>query len=163
MNESNDITYVIDRTAHIENLLDQIITNFTCPRNDAFFFFWQVMLDSSILPLGAKIKAVMAISHECDLKINQNSLHAVISYRNAFAHHSSNAHPMFVVGATPEEDKLHYNLHIIKSSGKTEIKNLSEALEAFNKEFLDAKNSLMPLREHTLSIAKKAGAEHARP
>ncbi|MDH3831669.1 MAG: hypothetical protein OEV12_12080 [Gammaproteobacteria bacterium] len=161
MKLSNDINDVVDSTAHIENLLDQIITNFTCPRNDAYLFFWQIMLDSSILSLGAKIKVVMAISQECDCKIDQNSLHSVISYRNAFAHQRTDSNPTEVNGASLDEREHHYMLHIIKNSGKTEMKKRSEALDEFNKAFIQAKASLRPLLEHTTSIAKEAAAKVA--
>ena len=163
MNEGNDLTYVVNKTALIENLLDQIIVNFTSPRKDAFFFFWQVILDSTILSLGAKVKTVMAISQECNHKIDQNSLHRVISYRNAFAHNGTNSNPTLMVGATPEEDELHYTLRIIKNSGITERKKRSEAIEEFNNAFQQAKATLMPLRERTQTIAREAGAEYVGP
>lgn len=71
----------------------------------------------------------MAISQELGLKSKKDSLHQVMSYRNAFAHHSLDANPTFVVGWTPEEDELHFMLHIIKSSGKTERKRREDALK----------------------------------
>jgi len=163
MSELNDVTHVINKTAHIENLLDQIIVNFTCPRNDAFFFFWQVVMDSSIMSLGAKIKTVMAISQECNYKLDQNSLHSVISYRNAFSHNETNSNPTWVVSSTPEENSSHYSLHILKNSGKIQRVKRIEALDQFNTAYAKAKSSLMPLREQTISIAKEAGAEHVGP
>lgn len=156
MRHSSDITDVVNSTAHIENLLDQIITNFTCPRKGAHSFFWQIMLDGSILSLGAKIKVVMAISQECGCKIDQNSLHSVISYRNAFAHQRTVSNPAEVNGARPHENGHHYMLQIITNSGKTEMKNRSEALDVFNEAFMQAKASLKLLLEHTRSIANEA-------
>jgi hypothetical protein len=161
MKHLNDINDVVDGTAHIENLLDQIIINFTCPRKNARLFFWQIMLDSSILSLGAKIKVVMAISQECDCRIDQNSLHSLMSYRNAFAHQRTDSNPAEVNGARPGESEQHYMLHIINNAGKTEMKNRSEALDEFNEAFTQAKASLRPLLEHTLSIAKEAAAKDA--
>lgn len=152
MNSSNDLTYIIDRTANIENLLDQIIVNFLCPRKEAFFFFWSVILNSSIMTLGAKVTTVMAIAQECNYKLNQNSLHSVISFRNAFAHNSTNAHPEIMVGVEPEDTEIHYTLRIVKSSGKTEVKKREHALEEFNKAFKNAKESLLPLRDITKAI-----------
>ena len=114
----NDVSKVIDRTALIENILNQVILNYSAPRKDAFNFFWDVLLDSSIMPLGSKVKVAMAISQELNIKLKQDSLHKVLSYRNAFAHHSLNSHPTLAVGKTPEEDKAYYSFQVIKNSGK---------------------------------------------
>jgi hypothetical protein len=159
MGHSNDINAVVDSTAHIENLLDQIITNFTCPRADARLFFWQIMLDGSILSLGGKIKVVMAISQICDYKIDQNALHIVIAYRNAFAHQRTDSNPSDVGGADLEEGERHYMLHIINNSGKTEMKKRAQALDEFNKAFLQAEASLKPLLEYTRSIGEETASK----
>ena len=153
MRHSSDINAVVDSTAHIENLLDQIITNFTRPRAGARLFFWQIMLDGSILSLGGKIKVVMAISQRCDCKIDQNALHIVIAYRNAFAHQRTDSNPSDVSGTGVDGGEQHYMLQIINNSGKTEMKKRAEALDEFNKAFLQAEASLKPLLEYTKSIA----------
>ncbi|MCG2750383.1 MAG: hypothetical protein L6301_00885 [Desulfobacteraceae bacterium] len=141
----NDVSQVIDRTDLIENILNQIIEKYTSPRKDAFEFFWTILLDSSIMPLGSKIKVVMAISQRIKFKLNSDPLHKVVSYRNAFAHHGLNAHPTVLVGKTPEEDELQYILHIIKQSGKTERKSREAALDEFNANYETAKKALVDL------------------
>jgi hypothetical protein len=142
---SSDVSQVINRTALIENLLNQVILNYSSPRKDAFEFFWEVLLDSSVMPLGSKVKAAMAISHELEVKINQDLLHKVVSYRNAFAHHAVDAHTVFAVGKTPEENSVCYELHILKASGKIERKDRKQALVEFNNNYEAARKSLVKL------------------
>jgi hypothetical protein len=141
----NDASRVINRTALIENLLNQIILNYVSPRKDAFKLFWDVLLDSSIIALGSKVKVAMAISQQFNIKLSQNSLHKVVAYRNAFAHHALDSHPTMVIGKTPNEDELHYVLHIIKQSGKTERKRRDVALDEFSTSYEVAKKSLVQL------------------
>ena len=145
MSSSDDVIQIINRTALIENLLNQVIEKYCCPRKEVFQFFWNVVLDSSIMPLGAKVKVAMAISQEINVKLDQNSLHKLISYRNAFAHHSVEAHPTLCVSKNPEEDELHYMLHIINHSGKTQRKRRDIALREFNENYEVAKKSLVNL------------------
>jgi len=140
-----DVSKVIDRTALIENLLNQVIVNFTAPRKDAFPFFWDILLDSSIMPLGSKVKVAMAISQKVNVKMKRDSLHKILSYRNTFAHHNLNSHPTLAVGKTPDDDKAFYSLQVIKNSGKTERKSREAALEEFNKHFDIAKETLVEL------------------
>ena len=96
------------RTALIENILNQVLEAYCGPRDEARRLFWDVLLDGSILPLGAKVKVAMAISQELKTALDQQSLHKVVSLRNAFAHHATDAHPVFVVGKTPDRDRLEH-------------------------------------------------------
>jgi hypothetical protein len=98
MPTDKDLVDVIDRTALIENILNQVIEAFCEPRQEPFMFFWNVILDSSIMPMGSKVKVVMAIAQEMNVKLDQKSVHSVMSLRNAFAHHPSDSHPVLVVG-----------------------------------------------------------------
>ncbi len=142
----NDVSTVIDRTALIENIISGIILKYTAPRDEAFNFFWDILLDSSVMPLGSKLKAVMVISQSLNIKLKSNSLHNVLSYRNAFAHHELSSHQVVLVGKTPKDDKVHCELQVIKSSGKLERVPREVALEKFNKHYAIAKKSLIELR-----------------
>jgi hypothetical protein len=141
----NDVSQVIDRADLIENIINQIIHRYSSPRKEVFEFYWNVLLDSSILPLGSKIKVVMAIAQRLEFKINPESLHKVVSYRNAFAHHRTSAHPTIIVGKTPEEDEVKYMLQIIRQSGKTDRMSRGHALNDFNKHYKSAKEALVSL------------------
>ncbi len=144
-NMENDVSQVINRTALIENILDQVIIKYVSPRQEAYEFCWNVLLDSSIMQLGSKLKVVMAISEQLNIKLKKDTLHKVLSYRNAFAHHALNSHATLVVGKTPSEDRLDYMLHILSSSGKTERKSREDALEEFNQYYEVAKKELTTL------------------
>ena len=147
MEQQNDVSKVISRTALIENLLNQIILKYSSPRKEAFQFFWDVLLDSSIMPLGSKVKVVMAITQNLGGKLNSTPIHKVISLRNAFAHHDINAHATIAVGKTPEEDESYYMLQIITQSGKVDRKRREDALEEFNINYKLAKEALVKLKD----------------
>ena len=145
MPQSNDLTWIINEFSFIENLMDQIISNFTSPRKDAHFFFWQVILDSSVISVGSKVKVMMAISQECGIKINPDPIHKLLSIRNAFAHSKTNSHPCMVVGKTPEQNEMHYYLHTLSNSGQIKKVKRTEAVEEFNKLYGKAKEQLLEL------------------
>lgn len=136
---------VIDGTALVENLLNQIIEGYCQPRRDRFDFFWSILLDSSILPLGGKVKAVSAIAQQLKFKVDASQLHNILSLRNAFAHHETDSHPLFVVGKTPAQSSAHYQLHIISSSGKVTRKRREDALKEFRVAYKAAKANLVEL------------------
>ncbi|HEY9908572.1 MAG TPA: hypothetical protein V6D18_13310 [Thermosynechococcaceae cyanobacterium] len=139
------LEHVINRTALIENILNQVIQAHLQPRNEAFQFFWDVLMDSSILPLGSKVKVAMAISQESGFKLDQTVLHTVISLRNAFAHHDTKAHPEFIVGKTSDADQFRYTLQVISNSGRITRKGRAEALAEFDEAYAKAKESLKAL------------------
>src|SRR6266446_1742005 len=75
MPTDKDLVDVINRTALIENILNQVIEAFCEPRQEPFMFFWNVILDSSIMPMGSKVKVVMAVAQEMNIKLDQKSIH----------------------------------------------------------------------------------------
>lgn len=143
---SPDLVAVVDRTALIENILNQVITDYCAPRKEAWEFMWSVVLDTSVMPLGAKAKVVMAIAQELEFKLKKEPLHRIIALRNAFAHHATNAHPVFIVGKTPEEDRSHLEFWVLESSGKIQKLKRHQAFDEFNEQYRIAKESLVALR-----------------
>jgi hypothetical protein len=89
----------------------------------------------------------MAISQKLDIKLKHDSMHKIVSFRNAFAHHGLNSHPTISVGKTPDEDQQYYMLQIITQSGKTKRIRREEALKEFNNHYEIAKESLLELLE----------------
>lgn len=148
---------VIDRMALIENILNQIIEAFCEPRQEPFMFFWNVVLDGSVMSVGSKIRVVRAIAHEMDVKLDQKSIDAVISLRNAFAHHPSDSHAVLVVGKTPDQDKSHYELQILSQSGRLSRKPRNDAFAEFNSSYRLAKASLVGLLDK-IKAARSSGA-----
>ena len=145
MTKHHDVANVVDRTALIENIINQVIEAFCEPRAEPFGFFWNVILDSSIMPLGSKVKVVSAIAHEVEFKLDREEIHNVLALRNAFAHHPLNSHQVVVVAKNPEENRVFSQLQILKSSGKLERKAREHAHTEFNSSFVAAKDSLVGL------------------
>lgn len=146
MSEHSNLVHVVDRAALIENILNQVIEDFCEPRKDPFMFFWNVILDSSIMPMGSKVKVVSAIAQVLDFKLEQDALHKVMALRNAFAHHKTGSHPVISVGKAEEDSKIHYELQVLSNSGKLSRKRREDALSEFNAAFLAAKESLVALK-----------------
>jgi hypothetical protein len=145
MTDEKDLVTVVDRTALIENLLNQVIVDYCAPDKERFMLFWNVVLDSSVMSIGAKVKVSMAIAQEVDFKLSQNAIHNVMALRNAFAHHKTDSHPVLVAGKTREEDSVHYELLIISNSGRISRKRRQDALVEFNANYTAAKDSLVTL------------------
>ena len=158
MSNTTDLVHVVDRIALIENILNQIIEAFCEPRKDRFMFFWNVILDTSIMPTGSKVKVASAIAQELNLRIEQQALHTVMSLRNAFAHNQTDSHPVLVVGKTQEEDELHFQFQILSHSGKLSHKRRKDALAEFDAAYSDARASLVALLD---VIKSKRGASAA--
>ena len=146
MSEHSDLVHVVDRAALIENILNQVIEGFCEPRKEPFMFFWNVILDSSVMPMGSKVKVAAAIAQELDFKLEQDALHKVMALRNAFAHHKTGSHPVISVGKTEEDSKIHYELQVLSNAGKLSRKHRDDALSEFNAAFLAAKESLVALK-----------------
>jgi hypothetical protein len=145
MSEIKDLVHVVNRTALIENILNQVIEAFCEPRQEPFGFFWNVVLDSSAMPMGSKVKVAMAISQELNFNLDQNALHSVLSLRNAFAHHKTESHQVLVVGKTPDEDRVYSQLQILSNSGKLTQRCREDALKDFDAAYEIAYTSLVSL------------------
>ncbi|MHB1331681.1 MAG: hypothetical protein ACYCY1_03730 [Sulfuriferula sp.] len=147
MSEQSDLVHVVNRAALIENILNQVIEDFCEPRKEPFMFFWNVILDSSIMPMGSKVKVAAVIAQELDFKLEQDALHKVMALRNAFAHHKTGSHPVISVGRTEEDSKVHYQLQVLSNAGKLSRKRREDALSEFNTAFVVAMESLVALKD----------------
>lgn len=145
----NDLNKVIERTALIENLLDQVIFKYSSPRDEATEFFRYILLHSSVISLGAKVKLVKYIARKLEVFSNQRyeSLDNLLSYRNAFAHHGLQSHPTLEIGKTSDEVKQKFMLYLLRFSGNLDKKSRATALEDFNKNFESTKNLLINLKK----------------
>ncbi len=156
MTIDDDLMRVVDRTALIENILNQVIERFCQPRREPFMFFWNVVLDSSVMPLGAKVKVAMAISHEVKFKLDREALHSVIELRNAFAHHPLSSHPVFFNNKASGESEVRLELQVLRGNGKLTRMSRAEALKSFSEAFKAAKESLVALRDSIPQSASDA-------
>jgi hypothetical protein len=144
----SDLVVVIDQSANIEKLMTRIIFSYCSPRHDARPFMWNIVLDSSVMSLGAKAKVVMAIAHELDFKFEKDALHRVLELRNAFAHHATDANLSMGVTMDGEVDFFH-EFWILRSSGKLEKKRRKQAFEEFKQAYSKAQQSLVGLANLT--------------
>jgi hypothetical protein len=87
----SDLVVVVDSTAMIEKLMVRIIFSYCSPRQEVRPFMWNIVLDSGVMPLGGKAKVVMTVAQEMNYKLDKDALHRVLEYRNAFAHHATDA------------------------------------------------------------------------
>ena len=142
-----DLVVVINRADHIENLLNQIIEDFLGPRDELKSFMWHVVLDTSVMPLAAKQKVVMAIALEMGYKLQKNPLMMVVQLRNSFAHHRTNAHPVIVFGRTDADTTSYSQFYTLNSDGVLQKRKRHEAFDDFNKYFKIAKAQLIELRD----------------
>lgn len=152
--EHQDLIDVIDRTATIENILNQIIENYCAPKKDRFAFFWDVLLDSSIMPIGSKAKVAMAVAQQLNFKLDKDAIHNLIALRNAFAHHQTGAHPVLLIGKTEADDSMQFELQVISSSGHITRTKRNEAYARFNESYTKARLSLV-------ALLKRIGTEGA--
>jgi hypothetical protein len=141
-----DVVDVIDRAALIENIINQIIVGYCKPRKDAWEFMWCIVLDTSVMSLGAKVRVVLAVAHEMGFKLEKDALHRVIALRNAFAHHATDAHPVLAVGRTPEEDTSYFQFLVLDGSRKISRIKRHKAFTDFNSAYCKVRDSLAQLK-----------------
>lgn len=153
-----DLVLVIDRAGLIENLFNQIISDYLAPREHAWHFMWSVVLDTSVMPLGAKLKVVAAIAYELNYTFPWKALNDVIQYRNSFAHNTTDAHPVISFGKTDEETTSYNLLYTLNAQGKLKKIKRHEAFELFNASYKASKAALVELKD----LVKKQIAEHRR-
>jgi hypothetical protein len=144
---STDLERIVSRTALIENLLNQVVTNYCAPREDLYHFFWDVLLDSSVMPTGSKVKVAMAISQKVKRKLDRNALHKVLSLRNSFAHHGLESHPVLELGRSPGEGSVRYELQVLDNEGRLTRTERASAVEQFDVAYESARESLKTLLE----------------
>lgn len=153
-----DLVLVINCAGSIENLFNQIITGYCSPRKHAWYFMWSVVLDTSVMPLGAKLKVVMAVAQELNFKLPRDALTKVIQLRNSFAHNTTNAHPVMVVDRENEESAQYNEFHTLDSNGVLKITKRHDALAVFNESYTTSRAALIVL----LDLVKAQLEEHKR-
>ena len=144
---STDLERIVARTALIENMLNQVVTNYCAPQKDLYHFFWDVLLDSSVMPMGSKVKVAMAISQKLKHKLDRNALHKVMSLRNAFAHHGLDSHPVFEVARSSDNGCVRYELQVLDNEGRLTRTPRTDAVEQFDAAYESARKSLKALLE----------------
>ena len=141
-----DLVKVVNRSAHIENLMNQVIEGFCAPRKKAASFMWLVLLDSSIMPMGSKVKVVATIANILGCEFERERLNRLLTIRNAFAHNSTSGVPVVVFGANGDPGNSYSQFWTMDSSGAIKVEARHEVFNEFNEKFTIVKNSLLNLR-----------------
>src|SRR3989338_9458744 len=90
MKESELIGEIIEKTKGIEYYFDCILHNFILPQKNVEFFR-NVMLHTSITPMGSKLKIVKSIckNYSINPDFDIAKIHRILAIRNIFAHEST--------------------------------------------------------------------------
>ena len=84
--ELRNIGKIIHEAGEIENLLDEIITEYFISDLNLVSFFRKAILNTPILEFSKKVKIVSQIAKKENLKFDSEPFHRIMSIRNAFAH-----------------------------------------------------------------------------
>ena len=118
---------VVEKIKSIEYLLDCIIINRIEPKD--LGFVQNIILNSSIISIGGKLKIIKTICKEKGKNDNFQDLHRLINIRNLFAHETSYV----------EDKDMIVKMNELKSDGKYIESEFEKAhqqfLELFNKEY----------------------------
>jgi len=112
--------WTIEELTSIEYLINQIILNYF--NHEPYGDFEKILLNSSILDFGKKIKLLIGLNL-IDNKVS-NKLRKISSIRNGFAHS-----PIQRIYGINTESKT--EIEVMKSNGKIEKKNMKEYLGEF--------------------------------
>ncbi len=139
---------VLELTKDIEFQIDNIILDYLSPSK--LGFTRDIILNSSIMPVGNKVKILKTICHELQIKQDFQNLHKLINIRNIFAH----GKPYF------EDGDMIFKLPEIKSDGKI----LENELDKLHKEFIDLFNEQMQvlIKLHGKIKQKRSGGEECQ-
>ncbi len=157
LNTAEQLSSIVDKTSLLESVMDQVIELYCEPRSEAYPFFVQVLLHSSIMPLGSKVKLISVIAQELNFELNRTALHELVATRNAFAHHPLDSHPTFRHG---QDKEIRYTLAVITNSGKIKRTDRAHALAEFNKIFAPALTSIYSLLEKVQEDVESTPADY---
>ena len=141
-----ETAFVIDNTNYIESILKEILVKYISPPKEKLPFLNEIILNNSMLNLGAKVKAFLYLMEKNNWKkIDQNHFHTIFNIRNAFAHCGVSSPNIEVRmnedGSTTVTD-IFYLIESVKSSGKfTKVKR-RDALHKFTQSYVAVKDYL---------------------
>src|SRR3989344_215226 len=135
---------VVELTKDIELKLDNLILDYIIPKNIGFTR--DIILNSSILTTGNKIKILKNICNKLNVKQDFADLHKLVNIRNVFAHGKP-----FVEG----EDEI-FRLFEIKGDGKTNKVELDKLHDKFINLFNQQTQMLIKLHSKIKVVDKSS-------
>ena len=130
--------YTIERLFEIELRVNQMISEYFDSKNSEAFN--SIILNSSILDFGKKIKVLLAlkiIDHK-----TADKLRKISSIRNSFAHAGIETRHELPVDSIEDNIQSNQKIKILKSNGDLEESNISELLKSFVKLYNEIQNKL---------------------
>ncbi|KAF0144894.1 MAG: hypothetical protein FD156_1465 [Nitrospirae bacterium] len=129
-----ETAFVIGRTIAIESLIKQILVQYISPQKDRLPFLKDIILNNSMLNLGAKIKAFLFLVETNNWKkIDENHFHTILRIRNSFAHSDTT-----ILVTLSEVSYLLDSFH----SGKLKKVKRKDALHEFTQSYVLVKKYL---------------------
>jgi hypothetical protein len=139
-----ETAFVIENTIDIESILKSILVAYIAPQEDRKPFLNDIILNSSMLNLSAKIKAFhYLVETNKWRKIDEKHFHTILNVRNVFAHSDSMPNISVVInecGCKPVD--ICYYLESIKSTGKLNKVKRKDALHDFTQSYVAVKDYL---------------------
>lgn len=133
-----EIAYVIERTIAIETFIRLILTKYISPPKDRLPFLEEIILNNSMLNLGAKVKALLHLVEKNNWKkIDQKHFHTILQIRNSFAHSDT------TILVEPME--ISYLLDSVQTSGRFMRVKTKNALHDFTQSYVAVKEYLIDL------------------
>ena len=143
MNQNEMTGYVINYMKGIEYTLNCIIHNYLLPQKNIEFFS-NILLNSSVISTGAKVKAIEMICKKEAVKYDFSKTRKLIDVRNVFAHESS---------FTYSSEGEYLIIDEFKNNGKYTTYKLNQLFEKF-KEIHETEN--IKISKLNQEISKKA-------
>lgn len=130
-NASEIRSHVIITINQLEHWCSLILLRFFEPSKDSEFKFMKVLMNSSIIGFGSKVKLLRGLSIIDEDEFSR--LMQLGSIRNAFAHslHFEVVEQNYKTEDGELIDRLHHSLEILNSRGEFEIKDMREWFNIF--------------------------------
>ncbi len=130
-NASEIRSHVIITINQFDNWCALILLRYFEPKKDAEFEFMKVLMNSSIIGFGAKVKLLRSLSIIDEDEFSR--LMQLGNIRNAFAHslHFEVVEKDHKTKDGIVIDRLHHSLEILNSKGEFDIKDMKEWFEEF--------------------------------
>lgn len=132
---------VLKKFNEIETLLNEKITNFLQINDNKKGFMMNIVLNSSVINFGAKVKILINMN---DKSIQIDKIRHLMNCRNAFAHVEAYK---FIHKDLAKDEIIseQINLLVMNGQGKFELRNIHKEHKLFIKDYQDI---LKQLKEH---------------
>ena len=155
--ELKDIAFVIDRTNEIESKMKEIFVSYlNIQEPKASVFLSKILLNNSIISLGAKFKAYKSLEKINSWpKLKAETFYKILNLRNSFAHTPTNQETLVFTLNKDNQHELKERYIVLESvtgSGRLEERKRSEALKEFKEAYVEANKHFLKIIELLKSV-----------